>query len=97
LRFGEPGPTQSPGFRATSRIGQRRSPTTRRYWPEDAGSPPGGSVSSFQNVENAMIAMRMWFVGVAVVGMAAGAAAAGLLWMVLTRPVALAQILSGSL
>ena len=44
-----------------------------------------------------MIAMRMWFVGVAVLGMAAGAAAAGLLWMVLTRPVALAQILSGSL
>jgi hypothetical protein len=44
-----------------------------------------------------MIAMRIWFVGIGVVGMAAGAAAAGLLWMLLTRPVALAQILSGSL
>jgi hypothetical protein len=36
-------------------------------------------------------------VGVAVAGMAAGAVAAGLLWMVFTRPVELAQILSGSL
>lgn len=44
-----------------------------------------------------MVGMRIWLVGVAVVGMAAGAAAAGLLWMVFTRPVALAQILSGSL
>jgi hypothetical protein len=48
-------------------------------------------------MENAMIAMRMWFVGIGIVGMAAGAAAAGLLWMLVTRPVALAQILSGSL
>jgi len=44
-----------------------------------------------------MVGMKMWFVGVAFVGMAAGAAAAGLLWMVLTRPVALAQLLSASL
>jgi hypothetical protein len=44
-----------------------------------------------------MVVMKMWFVGVAVVGMAAGAAAAGLLWMVFTRPVALAQFLSASL
>ena len=44
-----------------------------------------------------MVGIRMWFVSVAVVGMAAGLAAAGLLWMVLTRPVALAQILSGAL
>jgi hypothetical protein len=34
---------------------------------------------------------------VAFVGMAAGAVAAGLLWMVLTQPVALAQFLSASL
>jgi hypothetical protein len=45
----------------------------------------------------AMVSMQMWLVSVAVVGMAAGAAAAGLLWMVFMRPVALAQILSGSL
>jgi hypothetical protein len=44
-----------------------------------------------------MVGMQMWLVSVAVVGMAAGAAAAGLLWMVFMRPVALAQILSGSL
>ena len=41
--------------------------------------------------------IKRWLVGVAVVGAAAGAAAAGLLWLVLTRPVALAEFLSASL
>jgi hypothetical protein len=44
-----------------------------------------------------MVGMKLWFVGVAFLGMAAGVAAVGLLWMVLTRPVALAQFLSTSL
>jgi hypothetical protein len=44
-----------------------------------------------------MVGMRMWLIGIALVGMAASAAAAGLLWMVITRPVALAQLLGGAL
>ena len=44
-----------------------------------------------------MASTRMWLIGIALVGMAASAAAAGLLWMVITRPVALAQLLSGAL
>ena len=38
---------------------------------------------------------QRWLVGVAVVGAAAGAAAATLFWLVLTRPVALAAMLDG--
>jgi hypothetical protein len=44
-----------------------------------------------------MASMRMWLIGIALVGMAASAAAAGLLWIVITRPVALAQFLGGAL
>ena len=38
---------------------------------------------------------RRWLTAVAIAGLAAGAMAAGLLWMVLTRPVVLAQIVGG--
>ena len=44
-----------------------------------------------------MASMRMLLIGIALIGMAASAAAAGLLWMVITRPVALAQLLGGAL
>ena len=44
-----------------------------------------------------MVGINKCFVGVAFIGMAAGVAAIGLLWMVLTQPVALAQFLSASL
>jgi hypothetical protein len=38
--------------------------------------------------------VRAWVAGAAVVGALAGVAAAGLLWLVLTRPVALAEALN---
>ena len=38
--------------------------------------------------------VRAWVAGVAVVGLVASVAAAGLLWLVFTRPVALAEALS---
>lgn len=37
--------------------------------------------------------MRMWLVGVGFVGMAAGVLGAVLLWLLATRPVAVAQLL----
>jgi hypothetical protein len=36
--------------------------------------------------------MRMWLIGVGFAGMAAGALGAVLLWLLATRPVALAQM-----
>ena len=39
---------------------------------------------------------QRWLVGMAVVGTVAGAAAATLFWLVLTRPVALAAMLDGA-
>jgi hypothetical protein len=62
-----------------------------------AGIGPGRLRILLTERRTAMVGMKIWFVGVAFVGMAAGAAAAGLLWMVLTQPVALAQFLSASL
>ncbi len=76
---------------------QLHSPMARRYWPEEPGSVPGRLRILLTERRTAMVGMKMWFVGVAFVGVAAGAAAAGLLWMVFTRPVALAQFLSASL
>jgi|SoiMethySBSTD1v2_1073268.scaffolds.fasta_scaffold06230_2 hypothetical protein len=42
-----------------------------------------------------MTRTRIWLLGATVVGTSAGALAAVLLWFVLMRPVALAQVLSG--
>ncbi len=41
-----------------------------------------------------MTRTQRWLTAVAVVGVTAGAAAAALLWMVVTRPVALAEVIS---
>ena len=40
-----------------------------------------------------MTAMNKWLIGVGVVGTIAAAVGAGLFWLVLTRPVAVAQAL----
>jgi hypothetical protein len=44
-----------------------------------------------------MTRTNKWLIGIALVGAAAGAAALGLFWLVLTRPVAIAQMIDRAL